>query len=101
VLGSTQIHVAFMPTPVVTHNDFAGGFTVVDPGDSVHSNISLPPLLCDAASGDYTLQECSPCVGAAHDGGDIGAFGVGCQCVTAVREVTWGKIKSLFRQPSN
>jgi hypothetical protein len=97
VLGTTLIDVPFMPTPVVTHNDFVGGFTVVDPGDSVHSNVSLPPLFCDPACADYSLQDCSPCVGTAHDGGDIGAFGVGCECVTAVREETWGRIKSLFR----
>jgi hypothetical protein len=59
--------------------------------------ISEDPLFCDAEGGDYTLQDCSPCVGAAHDGGDIGAFGVGCECGVAVEDASWGRIKSLFR----
>ena len=101
VVGSTYIDLPFLETPIVTHNDFVGGYDVVDAGDMVYANFSLPPLFCDWTLGDYTLQECSPCVGAAHDGGDIGVFGVGCACVTVVHEMSWGKVKSLFRQPSN
>jgi len=85
----------------VSHNDFVGGVTIVAPGDSVFANISAPPLFCNEAGGDYTLQECSPCVGAAHDGGDIGAYGVGCDCATSVEgfpeDASWGRIKSFYR----
>jgi len=38
------------------------------------------PELCDTAGGSYYIESCSPCVGAASDGGDIGAWGVGCPC---------------------
>lgn len=81
----------------VTHNDFAGGAYVEVPGDSIFANISADPLFCGPGSLDYTLQECSPCVGTAHDGGDMGALGAGCECFVAVEEVSWGRIKSLYR----
>jgi hypothetical protein len=81
----------------IHHNDFAGGATIVAPGDSVYANISEDPLFCDELSGDYTLQDCSPCVGAAHDGGDMGAYGIGCECFVAVQRSSWGAIKSLYR----
>jgi len=85
----------------ISHNDFVGGFTACAPPDSIYANISEPPLFCGATAGDYSLQDCSPCVGAAHDGGDIGAFGVGCSCNSLVEETTWGRVKAMFRQPSN
>jgi hypothetical protein len=95
VMGQTSI-LAGLPL-AVTHNDFAGGAYIDVPGDSVFANISEDPLFCDPASLDYTLEDCSPCVGAAHDGGDIGAFGVGCECIIAVEGVSWGRIKNLYR----
>jgi hypothetical protein len=95
VMGEASI-VAGWPF-AVTHNDFAGGAYIDVPGDSVFANISEDPLFCVPASHDYTLQDCSPCVGAAHDGGDIGAFGEGCECAVAVEDVSWGRIKSLYR----
>jgi hypothetical protein len=94
-MGQTSI-LAGLPL-AVTHNDFAGGAYIDVPGDSVFANISEDPLFCDPASLDYTLEDCSPCVGAAHDGGDIGAFGVGCECIIAVEGVSWGRIKNLYR----
>jgi len=82
----------------LTHNDFVGGVAFPDVvADSVFANIAVPPLFCGAGLADYDLQECSPCVGAAHDGTDIGAFGVGCPCETLVEEKTWGAIKALYR----
>jgi len=85
--------------PVVTHNDFVGEFTVPAGADTVYGNISAEPLFCGV--GDYTLEDCSPCVGAAHDGGDIGALGVGCACQTLVEPMSWGAIKARYRQPPN
>ena len=76
-------------------NDILGGVNA--PGATLADNISEDPLFCGAESGDYTLQDCSPCLGAAHDGGDIGAFGVGCACEVAVEDASWGRIKDLFR----
>ncbi len=47
----------------------------------------------------FEVEDCSPCIGAAHDGGIIGAFGIGCDCslANAVEETSWGRIKSLYR----
>lgn len=80
------------------HNDFVEGISLVScHTDSVHSNLSTDPLMCGASGGDFSLQECSPCVGAAHDGGDMGAYGVGCDCSSAVLPTSWGRIKSLYQ----
>jgi hypothetical protein len=78
----------------VTHNDFVGGVTYTAACDSVFANTSEDPLFCP---GDLTLQECSPCVSTAHDGGDRGAFGVGCPCETPVEETSWSGVKAMFR----
>ena len=101
--GHTSLDGAFAwaANTSVLNNDWVGGFTFGGVVGTVQFNISLPPLFCDTGSGDYHLQECSPCVGAAHDGGDIGVFGVGCECSTAVEQLSWASIKALYRQPSN
>ena len=51
----------------VTYSDVLGGYTGT-------GNINNDPLFVDAANGNYRLQSASPCVGAANDGGDIGAY---------------------------
>jgi hypothetical protein len=100
IMGRTEIFGGDLL--VVSHNDFAGGFDVTAPGDSVFANFSEDPLFCDPGAGDYTLQECSPCLGASHDGGDVGALGVGCICQVNVEPASWGAIKGIFRRrPSN
>ncbi|MDP6877460.1 MAG: T9SS type A sorting domain-containing protein, partial [Candidatus Marinimicrobia bacterium] len=40
--------------------------------------INTDPLFCNPDSGDFTLAENSPAVGAGENGENIGAFGVGC-----------------------
>jgi len=60
-------------------------------------NIFVGPLFCDSPGGDHSLQECSPCIGAGEDGSDIGALGMGCECITSVEAMSWGAIKALFR----
>ncbi|MFH1865311.1 MAG: hypothetical protein ABIK85_05450, partial [Candidatus Eisenbacteria bacterium] len=85
---------------VISHNDFVGGSHIVAAGATVTANIELDPLFCDSPD-DVTLQSCSPCVGAAHDGTEIGAWGVACECSTPVQETSWGAITSGYRQPSN
>ena len=102
VMGATQISDFWVHEtwpPVVSHNDFVGGSVITAQPDSVYANFSAAPLLCDDI--DYELQECSPCVGAAHDGGEIGARAVGCPCYAPVEQLSWGAIKALYRQPSN
>ena len=81
---------------VASHNDFVGDVFIVADGDSVVANMSEPPLFCGEPD-DLTLQDCSLCVGSAHDGGDIGAFSVGCECAVAIERSSWGGIKGLYR----
>jgi len=99
VLGESVFEsVGYEPYLIATHNDFVGGLTHASAcPDSVYGNISQDPLMCGPGTGDFTLQDCSPCVGTAHDGGDMGAYGVGCVCSTAVTPVTWGRLKALYR----
>jgi hypothetical protein len=61
-----------------------------------NGNISADPLFCGASQGDFTIDASSPCAGTAPDGGDIGAFGVGCGAVV-VEPLSWGRIKAMFR----
>jgi hypothetical protein len=96
VMGETSVAVEHENT-VITHNDFVGGLFISVDGDTVFSNFSADPLFCDAAGGDYRLEECSPCIGAAHDGGDVGAHGAGCACSVPVKPTTWGRLKAAYR----
>ncbi|MDH4037496.1 MAG: hypothetical protein OEX18_06015 [Candidatus Krumholzibacteria bacterium] len=80
-------------------NDFfmnTGGDTVCA-GDT-GSNFSLDPLFCGIpGSGNYYLQQTSPCVAAYSPCfQDLGALGIQCQ-VTATEQATWGKVKALYR----
>jgi hypothetical protein len=92
VMGYSFVDLAFLDAPLVTHNDFAGGSHICQP-DSAYANMEVDPLFCGPS--DYQLQECSPCAGAGHDGGDIGANGVGCQCYSFTEHKTWGSINSV------
>jgi hypothetical protein len=62
-------------------------------------NIFVDPLFCDVLTGDVGLLPGSPCLPGNHGGMDCGLIGardVGCGIVP-VREITWGKMKTLFR----
>ena len=69
----------------------------------IRGNISECPLFCDPESGDFSLQECSPCAPGNHpDGypcGLIGALDVGCSCgePSAAEENSWSSLKERFR----
>ncbi|MBD3402291.1 T9SS type A sorting domain-containing protein [candidate division GN15 bacterium] len=43
-----------------------------------NGNVAADPLFCDSEDNNFHVAASSPCVGAASDGGTIGAFGVGC-----------------------
>ncbi len=61
-------------------------------------NMSEDPLFCDPATGDFTLQECSPCgpLSSPHpECGLIGAWPIGCGG-TPVTRISWGGLKALF-----
>ena len=68
-------------------------------GDCVtgEGNILENPLFCASPAGDYTLQGCSPCVGAGEGGSTMGAHDVGCECVTSTEALSWGAIKAMYR----
>lgn len=64
----------------------------------VMGNISLDPLFCREAEGDYTLRADSPCAEEHNPScGQIGALGVGCEEPTKVDRTSWGRIRHLFR----
>lgn len=62
----------------------------------MNGNISEPPLFCDEAADDFTLDDQSPCAPAGNGCGLLmGAHGVGCG--VASEDQTWGGIKQSFR----
>jgi len=74
---------------------------VVDQG-GLYGNFSADPKFCDAGSGNFSLQDCSPCLPGYHPdgydcGGIIGAFGSGCACESAAEPTTWGNIKRMYK----
>lgn len=65
--------------------------------NGTNGNISLDPLFCDPALGNYTLREDSPCASPGSNGcGLVGALPVGC-LITSITESTWGQIKARYR----
>jgi hypothetical protein len=65
-------------------------------------NISADPLFCDTLSGDFSVENCSPCLPGNHPdgydcGGFIGASDSGCECRTAAKPTSWGAIKAIYR----
>lgn len=52
----------------------------------VDCNISADPRFCDAASGDYSLRDDSPCLPENNGCGLMGAFGEGCSAEAGVAE---------------
>lgn len=65
-------------------------------------NFSTDPKFCDAPSGDFALQACSPCLPGNHPdgyecGGTIGAFGEGCECEPTTEPASWSTIKAIYR----
>jgi len=62
------------------------------------TNFSADPLYCGiAGSGNFFLQQTSPCAPTFSPcAAGVGALGVQCQ-VTSVQGVTWGQVKSMYR----
>ena len=68
-----SIHNGYAYTPVLVayslvQEQWAGWGNLID----------VDPLFCDPDSGDYSLAENSPCVGAGQDDSNMGAYGIGC-----------------------
>jgi len=65
--------------------------------DGSAGNFSAPPRFCSPENDDFTVAANSPLLPANNTCGElIGAFGSGCGSI-AVRETTWGHVKSLYR----
>lgn len=68
----------------------------------INGNFSADPKFCDILSGDFQVEDCSPCLPGYHPdgydcGGIIGTYGAGCACGAATEPTTWGAIKSMYR----
>ena len=95
---------AFLPgtSPTFACNDAwnnpGGNYTGYQLDPTVtNGNIAADPRFCDAAGGDYRLDESSPCAPDHSPPGCelIGALDIGCG-TTAVEPATWGAIKSHY-----
>jgi hypothetical protein len=84
----SQVHPTLTNNCVASSYDFLGFWS--------QNNLFADPQFCLFPM-DVHLKSTSPCLGAAHDGGDIGALGKGCGPVN-VRRVTWGKLKTTFQE---
>ena len=69
----------------ISYTDLLGGSQAIQLEDTElcsfswgDGNIDEAPLFCLPDSGNFTLAENSPCVEAAEDRSDLGAFGIGC-----------------------
>ncbi len=61
------------------------------------TDVEADPLYCDPETGDFTVEQGSPCLPENSPGcGQVGAWGQGCGSVAVQRE-SWGKVKSGFR----
>lgn len=81
-----------------SHEDYGGEL-----GDltGVAGNISTEPYYCDftgSAGYDYRVCADSPNIDGGEGNSLIGAYGAGCtECVSPIRDVSWGSIKALYR----
>lgn len=100
ILGQGGSHPTLIECDVFGNpgGDYAG--SAVDQ-TGFNCNISADPLYCDAATGDYSIDDLSPCApGNAPCGELIGAVSAGCSSTVvegAVAEVSWGRLKALYR----
>ncbi len=68
---------------IIEYSNSSGGLEaiIVTDNDTIEwgeGNINALPLFCNPDSGDFTLAENSPCIGAGEGGANIGAQGIGC-----------------------
>jgi hypothetical protein len=61
-------------TPIISYSDIEGGW-------EGEGNIDTDPLFCNPGSGDYRLDEESPCIATGENGENMGALGVGCEAI--------------------
>ena len=61
-------------TPIISYSDIEGGW-------EGEGNIDTDPLFCNPGSGDYRLNEESPCIATGENGENMGALAVGCEAI--------------------
>ncbi|MCK4412383.1 MAG: right-handed parallel beta-helix repeat-containing protein [Candidatus Eisenbacteria sp.] len=92
-------------TPAVACNafwdNFAGDVEVCSPPSPANGNIFQDPKFCDAPLGDLTITFDSPCASSQVPGGCVGQMGrYGAACdETSVEVPSWGRLRSMFRDP--
>ena len=59
---------------IISYSDIEGGW-------EGEGNIDTDPLFCNPGSGDYRLDEESPCIATGEIGENMGALGVGCEAI--------------------
>ena len=95
--GATAITVSILATVASSCNVFWDNPNGIGIPLSSTDRIA-DPQFCDAANGDFTVADSSPCLPANSNGcGQIGAFGQGCGAVS-VESMSWGRIKAGFRR---
>ena len=62
----------YMSEPSINYCDVTGGW-------EGEGNIDADPLFCSPDSGNYRLEEGSPCIGTGENGQNMGALDVGCE----------------------
>ena len=85
--------------PSITHSFFFGNAGGDSLCGSYADNMFVDPLLCGMHYGDVQLCGNSRCLPALNPWGEhVGAKHAGCpDCVSPVKEMTWGSVKALFR----
>ncbi|MBL7014543.1 MAG: T9SS type A sorting domain-containing protein [Candidatus Marinimicrobia bacterium] len=62
----------------ISNGEFGAVYSDIQSGYDGNGNIDEDPMFCYPDTGNYYLDENSPCLGAGEYGVNIGAYGVGC-----------------------
>tara|TARA_Y100001970_G_scaffold70320_1_gene89553 strand:- start:4752 stop:7523 length:2772 start_codon:yes stop_codon:yes gene_type:complete len=72
----------------VSGDSLSISYSNIEGGWEGGGNIDSDPLFCNPDSGDYSLAENSPAVGAGENGIDMGTLGVGCGRISQIIHVS-------------
>ena len=97
--GGKPVYCDEVTTPTITNCIFFGHASGDSLCGSYQDNLFTEPLWCNAINNDFDVCDNSPCLPENNSWGVvIGARGEGCgECITLVREITWGSIKAMYR----
>jgi len=84
------------------HDNADGDWTgILTAFAGINGNLATDPLFCDALADDFSLEAHSPCLPAHNDCGSlIGAFGEGCEAVTATGEAVPARTRLVGASPN-